>query len=339
MSSLHPIKLISALKTLGQLLTNPSPELSAIIQSAQHHNAWFTPEEVQKSLNSLGQMLNENELDQWFSAISMTKTPKNIGLILAGNIPLVGFHDVLCVLATGNIAFIKMSSSDDKLLPAVLSILINIEPSIAEHIQYVERLKDFDAIIATGSNNSSRYFDYYFGKVPNIIRKNRNSIAVLSGNETNDEIEALGHDIFDYFGLGCRNVSKIYIPKGYEMKNLFEPLEKYQPIINHFKYNNNYDYNKSIYLVNGVKHLDNGFLLVKEDASFTSPLAVLFYEEYETLQEIEALIEKENENIQCVVSSLNLNLKKAKITFGEGQHPKLWDYADDVNTIKFLEAI
>lgn len=339
MSSLTPKKLINALKTLGQFITNPTHDLTAIIESAQHHNAWFTPEEVKKSLLSFGEMLNENDLEHWYKDIKITNSPKKIGLILAGNIPLVGFHDVICVLATGNIAMIKMSSSDDKLLPAIIKQLINIEPSIANHIEYVERLKDFDAIIATGSNNSSRYFDYYFGKVPNIIRKNRNSIAILNGHETSAEIENLGHDIFDYFGLGCRNVSKIYVPKGYDMKNLFEPLEKYQGIINHFKYNNNYDYNKSIYLVNSVKHLDNGFLLVKEDASFTSPLAVLFYEEYDSVAEIEKLIEKESENIQCVVSNLDLNLKKGKIAFGQSQHPKLWDYADDVNTIEFLKDI
>ncbi len=336
MSSLTPNKLINALKTLGQLMTSPSQDLAASIEIAQHHNAWFTPEEVKKSFLSFGEMLNNDDLDHWFGSITITHSPKKIGLILAGNIPLVGFHDVICVLATGNIALIKMSSSDDKLLPAIIKQLIIIEPAIANHIEYVERLKDFDAIIATGSNNSSRYFDYYFGKVPNIIRKNRNSVAILSGTETPAEIELLGHDIFDYFGLGCRNVSKIYVPKNYDMKNFFEPLEKYQSIINHFKYNNNYDYNKSIYLVNAVKHLDNGFLLVKEDTSFTSPLAVLFYEEYSSLAEIEKVLDKESENIQCVVSNLNLNINKAKITFGESQHPKLWDYADDVNTIEFL---
>jgi len=339
MSSLTPNKLINALKTLGEFLTNPTSDIAAIIQIAQHHNAWFTPEEVKKSLLSFGNMLNQSDLERWFSTIKISTSPKKIGLILAGNIPLVGFHDVICVLATGNVAMIKMSSSDDKLLPAVIKELINIEPLIGDSIEYVERLKDFDAIIATGSNNSSRYFDYYFGKVPNIIRKNRNSVAILSGNETPADIECLGHDIFDYFGLGCRNVSKIYVPAGYEMKKFFEPLEKYQPIINHFKYNNNYDYNKSIYLVNSVKHLDNGFLLVKEDASFTSPLAVLFYEEYGSVAEVEKVIAQESENIQCVVSNLDLNLKKEKIRFGESQHPKLWDYADDVNTIEFLMEI
>ncbi len=339
MSSLTSEKLINALKTLGQFFINPSHDLASIIEIAQHHNAWFTPEEVEKALLSFGEMLNSNDLAHWFANITTTNAPKKVGLILAGNIPLVGFHDVICVLATGNIAMIKMSSSDDKLLPAVIELLASIEPSIANHVEYVDRLKDFDAIIATGSNNSSRYFDYYFGKVPNIIRKNRNSIAILSGEESLTEIENLGHDIFDYFGLGCRNVSKIYIPAGYEIKNFFEPLEKYQPIINHFKYNNNYDYNKSIYLVNAVKHFDNGFLLVKEDTAFTSPLAVLFYEEYDAIEDVKRLVESEIENIQCVVSNLDLDLKKGTIAFGESQHPKLWDYADDVNTIEFLMSI
>ena len=232
-----------------------------------------------------------------------------------------------------------MSSSDDKLLPALLKQLLIVEPAFANQIIYTERLKDFDAIIATGSNNTSRYFDYYFGKVPNIIRKNRNSIAVLNGNETKAELENLGHDIFDYFGLGCRNVSKIYVPANYDLKNLFEPIEKYQPIINHFKYNNNYDYNKSIYLVNGVKHFDNGFLLVKEDENFVSPLAVLFYEEYNSLEEIEEKLILNDEQIQCVVSNIDLKINKETIGFGDSQNPKLWDYADNVNTIAFLQSL
>jgi hypothetical protein len=339
MSSLTPKILINALKKLGELMCNPTPDLTTVTHTAQHHNAWFTPDEVNKSLNSLGKILNEADLNQWFSNISMAETPKKVGLILAGNIPLVGFHDVICVLATGNIALIKMSSSDDKLLPTILKELVAFEPLLAAYIEYTDRLKDFDAIIATGSNNSSRYFDYYFGKVPNIIRKNRNSIAILGGNETKSEIEALGHDIFDYFGLGCRNVSKIYVPKGYDMKNFFEPLEKHQPIINHFKYNNNYDYNKSIYLVNGVKHFDNGFLLVKEDSGFASPLSVLFYEEYDSIKTIAQLLDSEEANIQCVVSTIDLQLNKGKVSFGQSQYPKLWDYADDVNTIEFLKGI
>ncbi|MES2419434.1 MAG: acyl-CoA reductase [Bacteroidota bacterium] len=336
MSSLTKGKLIIALQKLSELMLNPNDEFKTAIQSAPHSNAWFTPEEIKKALSSLSKMLNKTDLVQWLENIDFNEHPKKIGLILAGNIPLVGFHDILCVLATGNIALIKLSSTDDKLLPALFKQLIDFEPAINEHLSYVDRLKDFDAVIATGSNNSSRYFEYYFGNVPHIIRKNRNSVAVLSGRETVQELENLGHDIFDYFGLGCRNVSKIYVPAGYEMKNFFEPIEKYKEVINHFKYNNNYDYNKSIYLVNAVKHLDNGFLLVKEDTAFTSPLSVLFYEEYNALKDVEEKLKAQDEQIQCVVTHLDLALNNVKINFGDSQNPKLWDYADNVDTINFL---
>ena len=339
MSSLTKEKIIVALQKLSIFLQNPSQSFEHIINSAQNSNGWFIESEVKKAISALNQMLNENDLHTWLAEVTLVETPKKIGLILAGNIPLVGFHDVLSVLATGNIALIKMSSSDDKLLPALLNELIAIEPLFADRIVYVERLKDFDAIIATGSNNTSRYFEYYFGKKPNIIRKNRNSVAVLNGQETVEEINSLGNDIFDYFGLGCRNVSKIYVPKGYDLKHLFEPIEVFQPIINHFKYNNNYDYNKSIYLVNGVKHFDNGFLLVKEDENFVSPLAVLFYQEYENIQEIEQILNQQTEQIQCIVSNLPLNIDKDIFGFGCSQHPKLWDYADNINTIKFLQSL
>jgi hypothetical protein len=318
---------------------NPSADFKLTMESAKHSNAWFTTNEVENALKSLSMMLNDNDLEKWTAPIDLNTHPKKIGLILAGNIPLVGFHDVVSVLATGNIAMIKMSSSDDKLLPALLSQLIVFEPMLKNHIIYVDRLKDFDAIIATGSNNSARYFDYYFGKVPNIIRKNRNSVAILSGNETTAELQLLGNDIFDYFGLGCRNVSKIFVPQGYNFNTFFEAIEVYQPIINHFKYNNNYDYNKSIYLVNSVKHLDNGFLLVKEDEGFTSPLAVLFYEHYQTIEAIEAKLNLVDEQIQCVATNLVLNIEKGTVGFGQSQSPKLWDYADNVNTLMFLQNL
>ncbi|WP_317047146.1 acyl-CoA reductase [Pedobacter nutrimenti] len=309
------------------------------MESCSATNAWFTSAEVERAVASLHFMLNEKDLEKWFEGIKLSPVPKTIGLILAGNIPMVGFHDVLSVLATGHKALIKLSSSDDKLLPALLEELIAIEPLFAEKIIYAERLKDFDAVIATGSNNTSRYFDYYFGKVPNIIRRNRNSVAVLTGSEDPKDIQALGHDLFDYFGLGCRNVSKIYLPQDYEIKNFFEPLESFQPIINHFKYNNNYDYNKSIYLVNSAKHFDNGFLLMKEDVSLSSPLAVVYYEHYRDLAEVEEKLRTEENNIQCVISLANLNLDTTILEFGQSQYPRLWDYADNVDTIAFLNKI
>jgi hypothetical protein len=334
MSALTQEKVIIAFNKLGKLLTNPTDILGNAFYSAESTNAWFTAENIKKSILSFAEMLNEADLAIWFKSVKLSTSPKKVGLILAGNIPLVGLHDVL---ATGNIALIKLSSADDKLIKAVIAELIKIEPAFEDKIEYVERLKDFDAVIATGSNNSSRYFDYYFSKVPNIIRKNRNSVAVLDGSESFDDMQNLGNDIFDYFGLGCRNVSKIYFPKGYDIANFYEGIESFQPIINHFKYNNNYDYNKSIYLVNAAKHFDNGFLLLKEDESLTSPLAVLFYEEYEQLQALEDKLKKQSENIQCVISKSPLSLNT--FGFGQSQHPKLWDYADNVNTIEFLNGL
>jgi hypothetical protein len=260
-------------------------------------------------------------------------------LILAGNIPLVGFHDVLSVLASGHHALIKSSTQDARLIKKVLERLIAIEPAFEGSFTFVERLENFDAVIATGSNNTSRYFEYYFGKVPHIIRKNRNSVAVLTGDETTEQLYLLGHDIFDYFGLGCRNVSKLFVPKGYDLIKFFEAIEPYNSIINHHKYNNNYDYNKSIYLVNRDTHLDNSFLLLKEDKSFTSPLAVLFFEYYEDIESLEELLKQENAHIQCIVSELPLNTGNQVVTFGQSQHPQLWDYADGVDTMDFLTKL
>ena len=339
MSSLTAEKLIIAFRKLSLFLDQPDDKFKNLILSSSNSNAWFTQAEVERALSSLHFMLSGDDLEKWFENITLSASPKKIGLILAGNIPMVGFHDVLCVLATGNTALLKLSSSDDKLLPALLTELVRIEPLLSDRIIYTERLKDFDAIIATGSNNTSRYFEYYFGKVPHIIRKNRNSVAVLTGTESAAEIEALGHDIFDYFGLGCRNVSKIYLPEGYEIKQFFEPLETFQPIFNHFKYNNNYDYNKSIYLVNAAKHFDNGFLLLKEDVSMASPLAVLYYEYYTDLDAVEQRLRQQEEQIQCVVSKADLQLGIPVLTFGQSQQPKLWDYADNVNTIDFLNSL
>ncbi|MBB5439450.1 hypothetical protein HDC92_003143 [Pedobacter sp. AK017] len=339
MPILNSEKLIIALKKLSDFMIDPDQEFKNLIQSAANSNAWFTTAEVERALKALHKMLNQEDLEVWFKDIKVNNTPKKVGLILAGNIPLVGFHDVISVLSTGNIALIKLSSSDDKLLPALLKHLVAIEPLLTERIVYVERLKDFDAVIATGSNNTSRYFDFYFGKGPNIIRKNRNSIAIIDGKESREQLAQLGHDIFDYFGLGCRNVSKLYIPEGYDIKHFFEPIEPFKEIINHFKYNNNYDYNKSIYLVNLKAHFDNGFLLLTEGESLSSPLAVLYFEYYNNISELEKKLRKETAHIQCIVSNLPLKLDIPVLGFGQSQNPKLWDYADNVNTVAFLNKI
>jgi hypothetical protein len=291
---------------------------------------------VEQAVKAIAQVLTETALTDWLSKYPVKKQSKRIGLILAGNIPLVGFHDILCVLVSGNFAMIKTSSQDSRLIKYILNQLVKLEQDFGKQFSFVERLENFDAIIATGSNNSSRYFDYYFGKVPNLIRKNRNSIALLTGSETTNQLHALGHDIFDYFGLGCRNVSKLLVPHDYNFVPFFEAIESFNPIANHHKYRNNYDYNKSIYLVNGDKHLDNGFLLVKEDERIASPLAVLYYQSYDTIDDAVNYLLTQQENIQCVVDGSRWDLKNQQVDFGKTQQPGLSDYADGVDTMEFL---
>lgn len=338
MSKFDKTRLIEIFSTLGYRLSKPSPELSAIIDTEKQYNAWFTPENVLQAVTSIGKMLNVTDLAQWLNNYNLTETQqsKKVGLILAGNIPLVGFHDVLCVLVTGNFALIKASSQDSRLIKHILQMLVDIDPAFSQQYEFVERLENFDAVIATGSNNTSRYFDYYFGKVPNIIRKNRNSVAVLTENETAEQLYNLGHDIFDYFGLGCRNVSKLMVPKGYNFNFFFESIQRFEPIIHHNKYNNNYGYNRSIYLVGNEQHLDNNFLLLKENPSLSSPLAVVFYEYYDDLESAEKLLQQQADNIQCIVSTAGLNVNNQIVPFGQSQQPGFWDYADNVDTVEFL---
>jgi hypothetical protein len=333
--------LADVFSTLGSQLSYPDDELTAIIQDEHHYNAWFTPTSVDNAVKATGQMLNKADLLTWLNKYNLEQptTPKKVGLILAGNIPLVGFHDVLCVLITGNHALIKASAQDSRLIRHVLNKLAAIDEDFKSRYTFVERLENFDSVIATGSNNTSRYFEYYFSKVPHIIRKNRNSLAVLSGSETKEALYNLGRDIFDYYGLGCRNVSKLLVPKGYDFIPFFEAIEPYHLIINHHKYNNNYDYNKSIYLVNRDKHLDNGFLLVKEDERMVSPLTVVFYEEYEDVNALQALLIRESENIQCIVSTIPLQAGNQVVDFGQSQQPFLWDYADGIDTMDFLTKL
>ncbi len=330
-----------AFEELGSYLLSSDELLRQLINTAQYTNAWFTPEQTKKAVTANGNMLNRSDLEKWLQIPNLKPQISHlrIGLVLAGNIPLVGFHDVLSVLATGHIALIKLSSQDQKLIPHVLNKLTEIEPGFAAQLQFTERLEGFDAVIATGSNNTSRYFEHYFGKVPHIIRKNRNSIAILTGKESKEEFQLLGHDIFDYFGLGCRNVSKLYIPEDYNFTPLFEAIESYKSVIDHHKYSNNYDYNKSIYLVNGDKHLDNGFLLLKEDERLASPLAVLYYEEYKSIDDLNNKIVSIENQVQCIVSTVSLKTAIQQVDFGQSQKPRLWDYADGINTFEFLLSL
>ncbi len=326
--------------SLNTLFYNDFKEL---IASVHLNNPWFIEENVQQAIKAIADNLEEETLVEWISHYINTITEKkkimNVAVIMAGNVPMVGFHDLLCVLVSGNKCIGKLSSEDNLLLPFVAKVLMTVEPEFASSITFTEgQLKNMDAVIATGSNNSARYFEYYFGKYPNIIRKNRNSIAVLTGNENGNELRLLGKDIFQYFGLGCRNVSKLFVPKGYTFDRFYESIFDFRDVINNNKYANNYDYNKTVYLMsNNPSLLDNNFLLLKEDLNYSSPIGVLFYEYYDDTKTLNKRIENHKEQIQCIVSD---EVKiKGRIPFGTAQCPQLNDYADGVDTMKFLTGL
>ncbi|VXC20191.1 Acyl-CoA reductase [Flavobacterium sp. 9AF] len=309
-----------------------------LIGLSQSHNGWFTKDNVCFSIASWANALTKKNLDHWISSYDFSSvTTKNIGLILAGNIPLVGFHDLLSVLITGHNVIVKTSSSDQYLIQFLAKYLTSLDNRFQEKIIFVEgKLENFDAVIATGSNNTARYFEFYFKDKPNIIRKNRNSVAILTGDETQEELVNLGEDIFRYFGLGCRNVSKIFVPKDYNFDAFFNAMFNYQEIIKYDKYANNYDYNKAVYLMSNYKLLDNGFLTLKEDENYASPISSVFYEYYENKNEVIQKLQNDVDRIQCIVSKNHI---KNSIKFGQTQKPNLWDYADNIDTIEFLISL
>jgi len=309
-----------------------------LIHLSQSHNGWFTPEQVYHAIQSWAKALQEDNLNQWLSNYDVSAAePKNVGLILAGNIPLVGFHDFLSVLISGHKVLVKASSNDQHLIRFLAKYLIAVNPQIESHITFTDgKLENFDAVIATGSNNTARYFEFYFKDKPSIIRKNRNSVAILTGNESKEDLVNLGEDIFRYFGLGCRNVSKLFVPKDYDFQPFFQAIYEYKDVIFYEKYSNNYDYNKAVFLMSNFKLLDNEFLTLKEDSSYASPISSVFYEYYDDLEDLKMRLENDKEQIQCVVS---MGLTTNSIPFGKTQQPELWDYADDVDTLQFLAKI
>jgi hypothetical protein len=319
---------ISAFSELGNILH--SIELSdknTLYRQAANYNAWFTPSQCELALHGISKFLVKDKLEQWVMAYNMAlSAPKKVGVVMAGNIPLVGFHDLLCVLISGHRLAAKLSSQDTVLMRFMIEQLVKIEPRFTDLVTLVERMNDAEAVIATGSDNTARYFEYYFRKVPHIIRKNRSSCAVLIGNETDEQLVALGRDVFSYFGLGCRNVSKLFVPPGYDFSRMLALWEQYKDVAHHHKFVNNYDYNKSILLVNRAPHLDNGFILLTENQALVSPISVLYYES--------GTPDPDSEKIQCIVGSGD-----GYIPFGKTQEPELTDYADRVDTMKFLTAL
>lgn len=345
-------KNIIAFSRLGEWLravsqSNIDTETERVVATATSANPWFTRENILTALGAIGQALTEKNLEKWIAPYQAKINPgkvKKVGVINAGNIPAVGFHDFLCVLMSGNIYEGKNSSDDAHLLPHIASILKKAEPAFEKRIFFIEKISSPHAVIATGSNNSARYFEYYFGKYPHIIRKNRNGLAILSGNENADGLSGLAGDVFQYFGLGCRNVSKLFLPEGYDLSRLFIAFEKFSSIDQHNRYMNNYTYQRVVMLMNKVKFLENGFVILKEDASLKSPVAVLHYEYYKNTKDVfEKLSSIENE-IQCIACSDEINKKVSEeklslISLGQTQKPMLWDYADGVDTMEFLLGV
>jgi hypothetical protein len=332
---------IIAFSELGEVLRNSIEgkenkyleSIGNLIINQEKINPWFTPGNVSMALKAIGDELTFENLKKWtdaYPALGDNSDPITVGVVMAGNIPVVGFHDFLSVLISGNRINAKTSSKDAEIIIHLSNILCSINSKFSEYINFTDGfLSGFDSVIATGSDNSSRYFEYYFGKYPHIIRKNRNSIAVIEGNETSEEIENLGTDIFSYFGFGCRNVSKVFLPDGYDIGNIIKNWSGFSNIIYHSKYANNYDYNMAIYLVNKEKFLDTGFILLKESRDLSSPVSVLYYEYYNPEDNLKDLINIFQDKIQCICG-------RNYVPFGKSQFPKLWDYADNLDTLDFL---
>jgi hypothetical protein len=328
---------IEAFIRLGDLILNlDDDERSDLFRRANNQNSWFKEVSMESALEGLARILKREKLEKWLIryAFPETKFPRKVGILMAGNIPGVGFHDLMSVLLSGHIAVPKLSSADSFFSNWLIQKLIQVEPKFKEYIQIEEMLKGMDAYIATGSDNSARYFNYYFGKYPSIIRANRTSIAVLTGEESEEDLDKLGKDIFLYYGLGCRNVSKIFVKNVEHLQHFLDVMEKFSWVASNHKYLNNYEYIKSIYLVNREPHLDNGFLILRESKELVSPIGVLFYEVYETKEQLLKNLELLESKIQCLVGDKK-EIENA-IPFGEAQYPEPWDYADKVDTLTFL---
>lgn len=339
---------ISAFKTLSDLLlyndNKSNEDISKAMMSFQdalfksnEANVWFTKDNLDFMVNQIGKMLENENLEHWLKNYpeKIIYEPKTVGVVMAGNIPMAGFHDFICVLMSGHHFLGKLSHDDQLLLPALANLLCTFDNRFREMITFTtEKLSHFDAIIATGSDNTSRYFDYYFGKYPNIIRKNRNGLAVLKGDENKNDYEQLAKDVFIYFGLGCRSVSSLLVPEDFDFKPMLDVFGKYEYLRNHARYFNNYEYNKAVCLIEKIPHYDTDFLIVRESNDLSSPLSVLHYQKYSSMKQVESFIEDNNEVIQCVVCK-NAFLKNS-FDFGQAQEPKLSDYADGIDTMKFL---
>lgn len=331
-SALHKQNIIDALVQLGKDLSAIPEE---VINQANLHNSWFTPDFIRLAATNWSEALKEEYVNKWLDKVDFKVSDRKAGIIMAGNIPFVGLHDLICVIAKGHIAMVKPSTQDEVLIKHVISLLKQALPALEERIIITERLNGINYLIATGSNNSARYFEYYFRDVPSLIRKNRTSAAVLTGNETDEELTLIADDIYTYFGLGCRNVTHLLLPRNIELKRLYDAYDKYMTHVHHNKYYNNYMYHKSILLMNLSKHYDNGFMLFQEKVEPHAPIATLNYHYYDKIDEALEYLDMYKDLWQCVVSISPL--VKNAIYPGSSQKPMLWEYSDNINTLEFLD--
>jgi hypothetical protein len=327
---------IQALVSLGKYILENNEAWEEAVYKAQQQNGWFTADFINRAASQIANsFLQEPILTDWAQHYYISEqpldNPQNVGIVMAGNIPLVGFHDLLSVFVSGHRAIVKASSKDDVLIKHLVAQLIAINPAIEQYISFADMLKNCDAYIATGSNNAAGYFDYYFGKYPNLIRRNRTSVALLTGNETTDELTRLADDVYLYFGLGCRNVTHIYVPQEYDFVPLLRAFDKYNYLADHHKYKNNYDYNLAIYILNRQFYMSNPSLLLVQNDQHFSPIAQLNYSFYTDKAELSQALETDT-NIQCIVGN-------GYIPFGQSQLPGISNYADGADTMQFLQGL
>lgn len=323
---------IEILSRLGAYLSGNDPEWELIKEKAYRENQWFIPEFIETAVSSIASnFLKKGQLDRWvnqYQIATQNQSPKSVGIIMAGNIPLVGFHDLLCVFISGHNAVIKASSKDEILIKHLVKKMYEWEVTIQNDICFAERLNGCDAYIATGSNNSSRYFESYFGKYPNVLRKNRTSVAVLTGTESTQELAALADDAMLFFGLGCRNITQLFVPENYDFIPFLNALKKYEGLMEYHKYKHNFDYHLALLIMGGKYYMNNETVVLTENSSPFSPVSQIHYQFYQKREDFESILHN-NESIQCIVGS-------DYIPFGEAQKPSLGQYADGVDTLEFL---
>lgn len=321
---------IEILQEVKKYLSENDAGWQAVVDKASKLNGWFTPAFIDRAIKNITkQFLANDKMAAWIKHyhIDDSINPKNVGIVMAGNIPLVGFHDFLAVFVSGHSQTIKLSSKDDVLLKHLVQKMCEWDSTVTNHISFAPMLKGCDAYIATGSNNSAVYFEQYFSKYPSIIRRNRTSVAILTGSETAEELEKLSDDIHLFFGLGCRNVTKIYVPKGYDFVPLLKSFHKYKYFADHNKYRNNYDYNLSLHIMNNRFYMTDETTLLVENEQLFSPISQLNYSYYNNAEAVMQSLQG-NHDVQCIVGS--------SIPFGQSQTPALMDYADGVDSMQFL---